>query len=47
MLDGKEITDTARQFLQKWHANRETTKKKRDEFIRQASFSETSLGKYK
>ncbi|KAL8572246.1 hypothetical protein ACOMHN_022483 [Nucella lapillus] len=38
MLDGKEITDTARQFLRNWHETRETNKKKRDEFSRQQSF---------
>ena len=38
MLDGKEITDTARQFLRNWHATRESNKKKRDEFVRQGSF---------
>ncbi|XP_076462542.1 protein phosphatase 1 regulatory subunit 42-like isoform X2 [Babylonia areolata] len=38
MLDGKEITDTARQFLRNWHEIRETNKKKRDEITRQQSF---------
>ncbi|XP_025109809.1 protein phosphatase 1 regulatory subunit 42-like isoform X2 [Pomacea canaliculata] len=39
MLDGKEVTDTAKQFLCNWHATRETQKKKREEFTRQGSFT--------
>jgi hypothetical protein len=38
MLDGKDITDTARQFLRNWHATRESNKKKHEEILRQKSF---------
>ncbi|ESO92506.1 hypothetical protein LOTGIDRAFT_120476 [Lottia gigantea] len=31
MLDGKEITDTSRQFLQNWQATKEAQKKKKEE----------------
>lgn len=41
MLDGKEVTDTAKQFLCNWHATRETQKKKCEEFTRQGSFTGT------
>ncbi|KAK7504009.1 hypothetical protein BaRGS_00004741, partial [Batillaria attramentaria] len=44
MLDGKEITDTARQFLRNWHQSRETNKKRRDEIVRQASFADSAGG---
>ena len=36
ILDGKEITETSRQFLRKWHANKETVKKKRDDMYHSA-----------
>ena len=30
MLDGKEVTETAKQFLRNWQANKEALKRKRD-----------------
>lgn len=42
ILDGKEVTDTVRQFLRNWHATRESNKK-HEEFVKQKSFvTETS-----
>ncbi|XP_046566841.1 LOW QUALITY PROTEIN: protein phosphatase 1 regulatory subunit 42-like [Haliotis rubra] len=37
MLDGKEITETSRQFLCNWHASKETQKRKRDELLRKGT----------
>lgn len=31
ILDGKEISDTARQFLQNWKASKDAQKKRREE----------------
>ncbi|XP_041357135.1 protein phosphatase 1 regulatory subunit 42-like isoform X3 [Gigantopelta aegis] len=42
VLDGKEITETSRQFLRNWHASKETQKKRHDEFIRQGMPTEIS-----
>ena len=42
ILDGKEITETSRQFLRNWHASKETQKKRHDEFIRQGMPTEFS-----
>ena len=37
-LDGKDVTETSRQFLKNWQANKEAQKKKRQSGIsRQAS----------
>ena len=30
MLDGKEVTETAKQFLQNWQANKDAVKRRRD-----------------
>jgi len=30
MMDGKEITDTAKKFLQNWQASREAAKRKHE-----------------
>ena len=30
VLDGKDINDTARQFLKNWHANKEERKKRKE-----------------
>ncbi|XP_060072630.1 protein phosphatase 1 regulatory subunit 42-like [Ylistrum balloti] len=40
VLDGKEITETSRQFLRKWHANKETQKKKRDEIYQRSAYAD-------
>lgn len=37
-LDGKEISETAKQFLRNWHANRETQKKRKEEIIKRENF---------
>lgn len=42
VLDGKEITETSRQFLRKWHANKETQKKKRDEIYQKSAYGDHS-----
>lgn len=44
MLDGKEVTDTTRQFLRNWHATRDSTKKKRSTTVKQASFITEGAG---
>ena len=35
LLDGKEITDTARAFLKNWQANKDAIKRKRETQSRQ------------
>lgn len=40
ILDGKEITETSRQFLRNWHASKEVQKKKREEIFRKGTFGE-------
>lgn len=37
-LDGKQISETAKQFLQNWHANKETQKKKKEDILRRGNF---------
>lgn len=44
VLDGKEITETSRQFLRKWHANKETQKKKRDEIYQRSAYADLGDG---
>ncbi|XP_021345264.1 protein phosphatase 1 regulatory subunit 42-like isoform X4 [Mizuhopecten yessoensis] len=44
VLDGKEITETSRQFLRKWHANKETQKKKRDEIYQRSAYTDLGDG---
>lgn len=44
MLDGKEITEMSRQFLRKWHANKETSKKKKDEIYRRGAYGSSGEG---
>ncbi|WAR24594.1 PPR42-like protein, partial [Mya arenaria] len=43
-LDGKQISETAKQFLKNWHANKETQKQKRMEVLRRG---ETFLDDYR
>ena len=38
MLDGKEVTDTARVFLKNWQANKDAIKRKRETQSRQNEF---------
>lgn len=46
-LDGKQISETAKQFLKNWHANKETQKQKRAEVLRRGgSFIDDFAGKY-
>ena len=33
-LDGKQISETSKQFLKNWHANKETQKQKKAEILR-------------
>lgn len=37
ILDGKEISETSRQFLRNWHASKEVQKKKREEIYRKGN----------
>ena len=37
-LDGKQISETAKQFLRNWHANKETQKKKKEDILRRGNF---------
>ena len=44
-LDGKQISETAKQFLRNWHANKETQKRKKDHIIRRGNFIQEFEGK--
>ncbi|GFN81415.1 protein phosphatase 1 regulatory subunit 42-like [Plakobranchus ocellatus] len=47
VLDGKNITETTRQFLLNWHASREVTRKKtQDNLMRQDTFSAATNGSH-
>ena len=45
-LDGKQISETAKQFLRNWHANKETQKKRKEDIIRRGNFIQDFDGKY-
>ncbi|KAK3579135.1 hypothetical protein CHS0354_022155 [Potamilus streckersoni] len=45
-LDGKGISDTAKQFLRNWHANKETQKKRKDDLFRRGTFAEFGSGSH-
>lgn len=36
-LDGKQISETAKQFLKNWHANKETQKQKKADVLRRGT----------
>lgn len=44
ILDGKDITETSRQFLRNWHASKEVQKKKRDEIYRRGTIGDFQEG---
>lgn len=44
IFDGKEITETSRQFLRNWHASKEVQKKKREEIFRRGTIGDYSNG---
>lgn len=44
IFDGKEITETSRQFLRNWHASKEVQKKKREEIFRKGTIGDFSNG---
>jgi len=45
-LDGKQISETAKQFLKNWHANKETQKQKKADILRRnGTFIDDYAGK--